>query len=63
MWERVFDRVDILPGLKTIAIASAITALYWGNKVGLVPPELVAMLSPWLNGALAVTLGMKLARK
>lgn len=63
MLERMFERVDFLPGLKTVALAVGITGLYWGNKVGVVPPEVLAMLSPYLQGALAVTLGMKMIRK
>ncbi len=63
MFERLFDRIDILPGLKTVILATGATGLFWGETIGVVPPGLNTALSPWLIGAMAVTVLARLLRK
>lgn len=62
MLERLFSKVDFLPGAKTTIVAGAIALLFWGNMVGLFPQELLDALMPWLEGLLGGTLGLKLVR-
>jgi len=63
MFERVFERIDFLPGLKTIILATALTGLFWGQQLGIVPLEVNATISPWLIGAMAPTVAARLLRK
>ena len=63
MFERVFERIDFLPGLKTIILAATVTSLFWGEKLGIVPSGVNEVVSPWLMGAMAPTVLARLIRK
>lgn len=63
MFERVFERIDFLPGLKTIILAGIVTGLFWGEKLGIVPPGVNEVVLPWLMGAMAPTVLARLIRK
>jgi len=63
MFERLFERIDILPGFKTVILATGVTTLFWGETLGIVPPGVNEAVSPWLIGAMAPTVAARLLRK
>lgn len=63
MFERLFVRIDILPGFKTVILATGVTGLFWGHQLGIVPIEVMDAISPWLIGAMAPTVAARLLRK
>ncbi len=63
MFERLIDKIDLLPGGKTYILAAAAAILFWGNMVGIIPHGVYDTLMPWITGLMAPTVVLKGLRK
>jgi len=63
MLERLFSKLDLLPGSKTYLLAAVAAVLFWGQMVGIIPHNVYDTIMPWVVGLMAPTVALKAVRK
>ena len=62
MVDRLFEKLDLLPGGKTYILAGVAAVLFWGHAVGLIPTDVYDTLLPWIQGLMGPTVLLKMMR-